>query len=272
MLLWGLLLGTTTALADNQSTPAAADSLQPVVSIIIDDLGNQQRSGLRAIDLPGPITYAILPHRPFTRLLARHAHRQKKEVMIHLPMEAETGAALGPGALVHDMGEQQFKTAVRRNFEAVPHAVGFNNHMGSLLTASTSRMRWLMQAAMFRDDLYFIDSRTTHHTVAEQQASQRRIRNTSRDIFLDYRDDAQVVAEQLTKLIQRARRNGTALAIGHPYPATLTTLEQWLPVLQEQGVRLVPVSELIELRQQRRDSTWPMYSSRSPRVAKNSKP
>lgn len=267
------MLGSTGALADNPTTPVAVDRLQPAVSIIIDDLGNQQRSGLRAIDLPGPITYAILPHRPFTRLLARYAHGQNKEVMIHVPMEAESGAALGPGALVSDMAEKQFKTAVRHNFEAVPHAVGFNNHMGSRLTASASRMRWLMQAAMFRDDLYFIDSRTTRHTVAEKQASQRRIRNTSRDIFLDYRrDDAQVVAEQLTKLIQRARRDGTALAIGHPYPATLTTLEQWLPVLQAHGVRLVPVSELIELRQQRRDSTWPMYSSRSPRVAKNSKP
>ncbi|MFO8025067.1 divergent polysaccharide deacetylase family protein [Thiohalophilus sp.] len=272
-MLWLLLLGPTTLQADNQTVAVASDDLQPAVSIIIDDLGNQQGSGLRAINLPGPITYAILPHRPFTRLLARYAHGQNKEVMIHVPMEAESGAALGPGGLLSDMAEKQFKTEVRHNFEAVPHAVGFNNHMGSRLTASTSRMRWLMQAAMFRDDLYFIDSRTTRYTVAEQQASQRRIRNTSRDIFLDYQgDDAQVVAEQLTKLIQRAWRDGTALAIGHPYPATLDTLGAWLPVLQEHGVRLVPVSELIELRQQRRDSTWPMYSSRSPRVAKSSKP
>ena len=116
MLLWGLLLSTTGALAGNQSAPAAVDRLQPAVSIIIDDLGNQQRSGLRAIDLPGAITYAILPHRPFTRLLARYAHRQNKEVMIHVPMEAESGAALGPGALVHDMAEKQFKTRVRDNF------------------------------------------------------------------------------------------------------------------------------------------------------------
>lgn len=267
-----LLVGTASALADNDVLPTSAGKLRPVISIIIDDLGNQRSSGLRAIELPGPITYAVLPHRPFTRVLARHAHRQNKEVMIHMPMEAENGKALGSGGLLHNMAQLQFKTAVRDNFDAVPHAVGFNNHMGSRLTASASRMRWLMQAAMFRDDLYFIDSRTTHLSVALKQAGQRNIRSASRDIFLDYRDDAQVVAEQLTKLVQQAQREGTALAIGHPYPATLAVLEQWLPFLQEQGVRLVPVSQLIEIRQQRRDSAWPMYSSRSHRAAKNSKP
>ncbi|TDY03809.1 divergent polysaccharide deacetylase family protein [Thiohalophilus thiocyanatoxydans] len=267
-----LLVAAGTALAGNAPPPQAADALQPSISIIIDDLGNQQRHGLRAIALPGQLTYAILPHRPFTRLLADHAHRQNKEVMIHIPMEAETGTALGPGALLQEMDELQFKTAVRDNFDAVPHAVGFNNHMGSRLTASASRMRWLMQAAMFRDDLYFIDSRTTHHSVAREQAGQRKIRSASRDIFLDYRDDAQVVAEQLTKLVEQARRDGTALAIGHPYPATLSVLEQWLPELAQQGVRLVPVSELITIRQQRRESAWPMYSSHSPRAAKSSKP
>lgn len=273
VMLAGLLLaGTASAVADSDALPMLADKLQPAISIIIDDLGNQRGSGLRAIGLPGPITYAILPHRPFTRLLARHAHRHNKEVMIHMPMEAETGKALGPGGLLHNMAQLQFKAAVRDNFDAVPHAVGFNNHMGSRLTASASRMRWLMQAAMFRDDLYFIDSRTTHLSVALKQAGQRDIRSASRDIFLDYRDDAQVVAEQLTKLVQQAQRDGTALAIGHPYPATLAVLEQWLPLLQEQGVRLVPVSQLIEIRQQWRDSAWPMYSSRLPRAAKNSKP
>ena len=267
-----LLVVAGAAFAADEPGPQAAAKLQPVISIIIDDLGNQQRQGLRAIRLPGQLTYAILPHRPFTRLLANQAHRQDKEIMIHMPMEAESGKALGPGALLHDMEERHFKTAVRRNFAAVPHAVGFNNHMGSRLTASTSRMRWLMQAAMFRDDLYFIDSRTTHRSVALAQAGQRKIRSASRDIFLDYRDDAQVVAEQLTKLIAQARRNGTALAIGHPYPATLSVLEQWLPELAQQGVRLVPVSRLIAIRQQRRASSWPMYSSRSPRAVKNSKP
>ncbi|MGD8547065.1 MAG: divergent polysaccharide deacetylase family protein [Thiohalophilus sp.] len=266
-----LLTGTIPALAAQAPQPVAFDQ-RPAISIIIDDLGNQKRNGLRAIDLPGDLTYAILPFRPFTRLLAGHAHQAGKEVMIHMPMEAMNGKAMGAGGLKVDMSEINFKSMVRDNFNAVPYAVGFNNHMGSRLTASPERMRWLMQASMFRDDLYFVDSRTTSQTVALEQASKRDIRSTSRDIFLDYQEDAGVVSEQLTKLIRQAHNRGTALAIGHPYPETMQVLEQWLPRLEELGVRLVPVSELIKLRQQRRDSTWPMYSSHSPRAVKSSKP
>jgi polysaccharide deacetylase 2 family uncharacterized protein YibQ len=255
-----LLAAATPAVAQQQEVHNAKQ--QPVISIIIDDLGNQHRSGLRAIDLPGKLTYAILPDRPYTRLLADYAYRQHKEVMVHMPMEAINGRALGAGGLTECMHEQQFKNQVRKNFNAVPHAVGFNNHMGSLLTASPTMMRWLMQAAMFHDNFYFVDSRTTSDTVAFKNASQRGIRSTSRDIFLDYDAGPEVVVDQLAKLVHRAKRTGSALAIGHPHPATLAILEQWLPYLQQQGVRLVPVSELIAIRQHRRDSSWPMYSSR----------
>lgn len=256
-----LCLATAFPVIARDKSSNHADQL-PVISIIIDDLGNQRHHGLQAVNLPGQLTYAILPHRPFTKLLADEAYRLHKEVMVHMPMEAENGKPLGPGGLSQYMQEQQFKSQVHENIAAVPHARGFNNHMGSLLTASPTMMRWLMQATMFHANLYFVDSRTTSLSVALQHADRRGIRGASRDIFLDYEDNREVVAEQLAKLVRRARRKGSALAIGHPYPATLTALERWLPELQQQGIRLVPVSELIAIRQQRRDSSWSRYSSR----------
>ena len=40
----------------------------PRIAIIIDDLGYQLAAGHRAIDLPGPIAFAVLPAtRPTTR-------------------------------------------------------------------------------------------------------------------------------------------------------------------------------------------------------------
>ena len=125
---------------------------------------------------------------------------------------------------------------------------------------------------MFRDDLYFVDSRTTIDTVAQQEAERRHIATTRRDIFLDYERDAKIVADQLVELVHHAQRYGTALAIGHPYPETLAALEAWLPSLQQQGIELVPVSQLIQRRQQRRITPWQLSSFPSPRVVKNLKP
>ena len=253
-------------------TAAQAQDQPPLISIIIDDLGNRYKDGKRAIALPGAITYSILPHLPFSQRLAQQAHALDKEVMLHLPMEAKNGKALGPGGLRQCMDEQQFKKVVHKNFAAFPHIVGFNNHMGSWLTEKPRMMRWVMQAAMFRGDIYFVDSRTTSESVAIQQAHKRGIRPAQRDIFLDYEENPQTVTRQLAALVQRARKNGTAIAIGHPYKATLDVLENWLPTLASQGIRLVTVSELIQSRQERRSTVWQMSSSPSLKVAKNSKP
>lgn len=251
---------------------AEPQEVKPVISIIIDDLGYQYQAGLRALTLNGNLTYAFLPQAPFTRKLAERAHRQQKEIMLHLPMESESQNRLGPGALTQCMSEKEFKNQVRSNLAAVPHVRGFNNHMGSYLTKSPRLMSWLMQVMMFRDDLYFVDSRTTTETVAQYEAERRQIAATRRDIFLDYERDANVVSQQLEELVRHARRHGTALAIGHPYSETLTTLEAWLPSLQQQGIELVPVSRLIQIRQQGGIAPWQLSSFHSPRVVKNSKP
>ena len=252
------------------STEVAAT--KPAISIIIDDLGYQYRAGLRALRLNGAITYAFLPRAPYSRRLAQRAHQLQKEVMLHLPMESESENKLGPGALTQCMTEIEFKNQVRTSLAAVPHVRGFNNHMGSHLTKNPRLMSWLMQAMMFRDDLYFVDSRTTLETVAQQEAERRNIATTRRDIFLDYERDATVIADQLAQLLQHARRYGSAVAIGHPYPETLAALEAWLPNLQQLDVDLVPVSELIQHNQQRRVTPWQLSSYHSPRAVKSSKP
>ena len=241
------------------------------LSIIIDDIGYQLKNGRRAVELPGKLTYAFLPHSPYATRLAELAYRRHKEVMLHLPMQAKAGNKLGPGALTEAMSKHRFKIALHSALAAIPHVQGFNNHMGSLLTQDLTRMRWLMEAAMFHDHMYFVDSRTTAQSVAQREAARLGISNTRRDIFLDYRQGSVVVEHQLRLLIKRAKQKGTALAIGHPHPDTLAVLERWLPKLQAQGVRLVPVSELIRLRTQRRAPAWQMSSSRSRKVAKNSK-
>jgi len=243
-----------------------------VLSIIIDDIGYQLKSGRRAIKLPGKLTYAFLPYSPYASRLAELAYQHNKEVMLHLPMQAESDNKLGPGALTREMPKRLFKTALHRALAAIPHVRGFNNHMGSRLTRDLTRMRWLMEAAMFHDHVYFVDSRTTAESVAQSEATRLGIRNTRRDIFLDYKQETTVVEHQLRLLVKRAKKKGNALAIGHPYPNTMAVLERWLPTLAAQGVQLVPVSELIQLRTQRSTPPWQMSSSRSRKVAKNSKP
>ncbi|MGB5178592.1 MAG: divergent polysaccharide deacetylase family protein [Gammaproteobacteria bacterium] len=245
------------------AAPGDTEKYLPGIALIIDDLGNQREQGMRAVTLPGPVACAFLPHAPFTRALASQAHAYRKEIMLHLPMQAldHEHMRVEKGMLTLDMTEQQFMDALAGDIASVPHVSGLNNHKGSLLTQHPGNMAWLMQAINQRGDLFFIDSRTTKATVARQLAVEYGVPSSSRNVFLDNDPDPEAVRVQFRKLIAIARRDGTALGIGHPLPDTLSVLAEELENLQRQGVQLLPVSRLIEL-QNERSVAWQTSLSR----------
>ena len=239
-------------------TPVAnnLDITQPAISIIIDDMGYRLRSGFRAVNLPGAITYSFLPHAPHVHHLSQLAHQQNKEVMLHLPMEAESGKKLGPGGLTESMTEKKFVKVLGESIDSIPYAIGFNNHMGSLLTKSQLWMTRLMREVATDKNLFFVDSKTTSDSVALKVARAQGLKSIKRDIFIDHEASIMSIEKQLNKLIKKAQRKGTALAIAHPKKLTLSILEKWLPELEAKGIKLVPVSTLITLQQQRRLALW----------------
>lgn len=229
---------------------------QPAISIIIDDMGYRLKSGNRAVNLSGNLTYSFLPHSPHALELSQRAHSKSKEIMLHLPMEAMSGNKLGPGGLTESMTEQKFVEVLESNIASIPHISGFNNHMGSLLTKSKFWMKRLMREIAPEKKLFFVDSRTTRDSVALNVARAEGVNSITRDIFIDHELTDKFINMQLKKLIKKAQRKGTALAIAHPQKITLSILEKWLPTLEAQGIQLVSVSKLIALQKQRTIALW----------------
>jgi polysaccharide deacetylase 2 family uncharacterized protein YibQ len=267
--LWPVFFGLVFITGSAQAQPPVAP--QAVIGIIIDDMGKRRETGNRVIALPGPVACAFLPRAKHTRELANQANRRGREVLLHLPMDSVDGRPLDDGAVTLAMTRSEFVGTVLDNLRRVPHAVGVNNHMGSLLTRHPGHMRWLMEVMRRQGALFFVDSRTTRATVALQVAEENGVPGIRRNVFLDNSLNEKDIAFQFDRLVALAREQGTALAIGHPYPQTLAVLEQRLPQLARQGIKLVPVRELIE-QQQEGEKTWQAYWSPSHRDAKNSKP
>jgi polysaccharide deacetylase 2 family uncharacterized protein YibQ len=216
------------------------------IAIIIDDLGYQLEAGERAIRLPGPVAYAVLPETPRGRLLAESAHQSGKEVLLHLPLQAvENSSPPEPGSITMDMSREAVAAALARALDSVPYAIGVNGHRGSLLTRHPGHMRWLMEGLVERGGLFFVDSFTTHASVALQVAGEMQIAAIKRDVFLDHDVDTAAIAAEFERLKRLARLRGVAVAIGHPYPATLAFLEAELPKLAAQGFELVTISSVI---------------------------
>lgn len=212
------------------------------VAIVIDDIGYRY-TDKHALTLPGAITYSILPHTPHGKTLALQANAQKNEVLLHIPMEAENGKKLGPGALTSNMNEAQIVDSLKASFAEIPFAIGINNHMGSHLTQLNDSMTWTM-SFLKRHHLLFLDSKTSPNSKAGNIAKILGVPVKRRHIFLDNQLTQAYISKQFQQLIRYAKNQEFAIAIAHPHPETVAALQQLIPTLAENDIQLVPLSAL----------------------------
>lgn len=239
-----LLFGTLFSGAAFSETPT------PTISILIDDLGYKFKEDLRALALPGPVAYAILPHAPHTEKMSQIAFRKGKEILLHQPMQAEVmdkNEFLGPGALTLNMTREDFLETLNINMLAVPNLIGINNHMGSLLTRHPGHMQWLMEIIKSKGQFY-VDSVTSEESVAARLAKENNVPYLTRDIFLDHKQDRASIRKQFKELVKVAKRNGSALGIGHPHINTIEVLSQLLQNVDQYGVKFVGIKSLLNKR------------------------
>ncbi|MGJ7548104.1 divergent polysaccharide deacetylase family protein [Pseudomonas alloputida] len=221
----------------------AAPAGKAYLSIIIDDLGQSTDRDSRTLALPGPVTMAIMPDTPHATDFARQAHKAGKTVILHMPMDPATGPyAWHPGIPIEELA-RRLDAALAK----VPYAAGINNHMGSRMTAQREPMAWLM-GELQRRHLFFVDSRTSAATVAAAEAQAQGLAHVSRDVFLDDVRTTEAISGQLQQGIALARKQGSAVLIGHPYPQTLEVLERELPRLKSQGIELIRLKQMIAVR------------------------
>ncbi len=219
---------------------AHAAPAKAYMSIIIDDLGQNNERDSRTLALPGPVTMAIMPDTPHATDFARQAHKAGRTVILHMPMDPATGPyAWHPGLPLEELARRLDAALLK-----VPFAAGINNHMGSRMTAQRDAMAWLMGNLQGRE-LFFVDSRTSAATVAAAEAQAIGLAHVSRDVFLDDVRTTEAIAGQLRQGIELARKQGSAVLIGHPYPQTLEVLEREMPGLKRQGIELIELRQMI---------------------------
>ncbi|WP_019027136.1 divergent polysaccharide deacetylase family protein [Colwellia piezophila] len=214
------------------------------VAIVIDDMGYRY-TDKNALNLPGEITYAFLPHTTYGKKLAVQANSDNHDVLIHIPMESENRKKLGPGALTSDMNEQAFNQSLANSLAEIPFAIGINNHMGSYLTQLYQPMTWTM-TFLKQHQLLFLDSKTSALSKAKQAAMDVGVPVKSRHIFLDNELSEEYISQQFKQLIAIAKKKQVAIAIAHPHPKTVSILNKLIPTLKLHDIELVPLSQLYQ--------------------------
>lgn len=218
-------------------------------AIIIDDAGDSPYYGnwlTTSLDL----TFAVIPDLQYSSAFCEAAHRADYEIIIHAPMKAQENRGSYNYILGPSNSEQEIRFILNHFIDQIPYAVGLNNHQGSIATQDREFLN-----RFFREysnhPLFFVDSFTTQSSIAYEVATQFNIPAAKRDVFIDNRDDYAYIASQLQYFISIVKQQGFGIAIGHmTRDNTLNVLNDFGRVFLEEGITIVPLSNIIALYQQ----------------------
>jgi uncharacterized protein len=235
--------------ADFESAGGAATG---VLAVLLDDVGYEEAALPLLASLEEPVALSVLPGTPRAAEAVALAKRKGWDLMVHLPMEPETGKA-EPNSIGASDDEATIRARVLAALAAVPGAIGLNNHQGSKATADPRVMRAVLAVVKGRG-LFFLDSRTTPATVVERVAREMKVPCLARDVFLDdaateAKDPAGpagALSASWERALTVAARNGHAVLIAHPHRESVEFLLKALPGLSRRGPRPVRITELLD--------------------------
>jgi polysaccharide deacetylase 2 family uncharacterized protein YibQ len=215
------------------------------VAIIVDDMGYSLKAINDICSLNKPLTVSILPYSPLAKEIARIAHQNNLEVMLHLPLESinSQGGNHIEGIILSQMSEEDILKTVEANLDQIPYITGVNNHMGSKITANEILMSVVLEPLKKRN-LFFVDSRTTSRSKAYDVAQTLGIPSAYRHVFLDGENREDYIKGKMIELFRLAQRRGKAVGICHPTGKTLRVLRENFHLVEKYNIEPVFASQL----------------------------
>jgi len=230
--------------------PFDASDTHPRIAIVIGNLGLSSAATEAATqELPGGITLAFSP---YSRQLAQDiplARAAGHEVLLSLPMEPVSYPANDPGpqALLTALTPAQNLERLDWLLSRFTGYVGVTNYMGSRFTASDQDMRPILEA-LHQRGLLFFDSRSGAHSIAGHLAEELGLPTVSNERFIDTEAARASIDKALAAVEDEARRKGSAIAMGFPYPVTIERVAAWAQTLPDKGFVLAPISAMAHVK------------------------
>lgn len=220
----------------DQVNESMIDTKRAKLAIIIDDLSfAKEVQALRSLHIP--LTMSFLPptsvHPDSAKLAANESF-----YMVHLPMEAVNFNATEPLTLKVDDSQQLISNRIDEIIHLFPRVHYINNHTGSKFTADEESVKKLI-ISLKKNNIHFIDSRTTADTKVEKVMQEEGERYIGRDVFLDHTMDVRSVKKQIVEAVRIAKTKGYAVAIGHPHPNTIQALRESKALLSQVDLVLI---------------------------------
>lgn len=216
------------------------------MAIIIDDFGYSKEPIAAFAAIARPLTFAVLPYRPFSNEAAARGLSSGHQVILHLPMEPlAQGEQSEKITITINLRDEEIRAITKKAIQEIPGLIGVNNHQGSRATADRRVMKAVL-GELKENSLFFLDSRTNSQSIGVEAARQMGVRTGANELFLDNTDDVSAVKAKLRTAQDMAIKYGTVTVIGHARMNTATAVSEMVSELESNGIQLIFVSQIVK--------------------------
>ena len=197
--------------------------------------------------LPAQVTLSFSPYARRLNQWIALARVNGHEVMLDLPMEPVGYPNLDPGphALLTSLEDEKNLERLDWVLKRGTSYVGVAAMMGSRFTASQVHLYPIMKDLQERG-LLFLDNRTISTGATRAVSEQLGMPLLINDRAIDEAQASRIAIDSRLAQVERlALTNGTAVAMGQPYPVTIERLRDWSALLSARGFTLVPITALV---------------------------
>lgn len=235
--------------AEDDDDQAALPANAPTISIVFTNAGMSREVTTRALEeLPAQVAFAFSPYPQATEELMKKAQDDKRDTLLLIPMEPGSYPKDDPGpkALLTRLSEQENRKALNALLARGTGTVGVVNYMGSRFLSDSKSMPPVF-AALKGKNLFFIEDSALPSANTALAADQTGIDYKAADLSIDDNPTEAAIRQSLIELEKRASEKGYAIGMMHPYPVSISTLQSWAGTLDNRGIRLVTLSDMMKL-------------------------
>jgi hypothetical protein len=217
------------------------------IALIVRGLGVDAGLTERAIaQMPHQVAMGFVPYGEDLTTWTQRAQADRHDILIQIPLEPNGYPENNPGphTLLTSLSIDENLEHLDWLLDRFDGVTGVTNYLGDKFASSPGSFAPMLMELKARDLLYVDDSKAANATT-RQLARQVSLAYSVADIVIDTEREPEAITRQLEALETQAREDGAVVAIGHAHADTLSALESWLGTLNDRGLALVPITEVV---------------------------
>lgn len=217
---------------------------KPAIVVVVTGLGLSTTSTLDALELPKEVTLGFSPYSPQLDRWVREAVVKNHEIMLNIPMQTRNMKTNDPGpyALFQTVSAKDNLTRIKMLLDLVKEDVAVYSDKHEMFSHSASHIEPILKLFLLRK-IWYVYGGGHQNATLSQISDKLAYPLLVADLYLDEEIDNAAINEKLQQAKKIAVQKGYAIVFARPYPITIRMLQQWVPMLESQGVNVLPVSK-----------------------------